>query len=65
MNEQRTFTVTVTSCRACPYAHKPLEFCRLADLQKRGTAYEQNLYDITPSCPMWKEAKPIEQLLKE
>lgn len=66
MNEQRAFTVVVTGCRGCFHLH----YCDNSGNQcmhestpdsrdLRQTIYQQNKDAITPSCPMWAEAKPF------
>lgn len=67
MNEQRAFTVTVTGCKNCKKANQSpttyLTECGLAGTialaQELG---RMNYGAITPSCPMWSEAKPIGEL---
>ena len=60
MNEQRAFTVVVTGCMGCPHRigcecnHYP----HCANLVK-SYRFHDNKDAITPSCPMWSEAKPF------
>lgn len=65
MNEQRAFTVVVTACKNCP-AVSGLRgagaYCSRANPVLRFEAYMENYQAITPSCPMWSEAKPIGEL---
>jgi hypothetical protein len=68
MNEQRAFTVVVTGCKDCPKTkysmftgnywcgHDPNGVSASVHI------YDQNYSAITPTCPMWNEAKPIGEL---
>jgi hypothetical protein len=66
MNEQRAFTVVVTSCRVCPHRTYSSHdyWCLIGSgvVSQCIELYKQNRNAITPSCPMWNEAKPIGEL---
>lgn len=67
--EQRAVKVTVTvkGCMKCPNA-KPSPFsysktCNLAStVGDSQRLFHENVQGLTPSCPMWAEAKPIGEL---
>ena len=69
MNEQRAFTIVVQNCKDCYYLHysdHAGNMCLHASTPDsrniRQVIYQQNKDAITPSCPMWSEAKPIGEL---
>jgi hypothetical protein len=63
MNEQHAFTIVVKSCNTCPYAKHRIKHCNITISNERaGNCYTENKDAITPSCPMWSEAKPIGEL---
>jgi hypothetical protein len=68
MNEQRAFTVVVTGCKNCPCVRIPYgdKLCGHPEidgsLQLYEDYYRHNKHAITPTCPMWNEAKPLEEL---
>jgi hypothetical protein len=69
MNEQRAFSVVVTGCKNCPEPYYDEAYgtygCGRNDtstIGKEFTLYKQNQNAITPTCPMWNEAKPIGEL---
>ena len=63
----KVFTIKVTSCRNCPYMSQkcyPWAECGHPAARLQGTGncmmiYDQNEFEITPSCPMYNKA--IEQ----
>jgi hypothetical protein len=68
MNEQRAFTVVVNGCKNCPKSNYVF-LCCMADLLNDEDdnlasyrIFKQNENAITPTCPMWNEAKPIGEL---
>jgi hypothetical protein len=61
----RAFTVVVTGCSDCPFADNGDQLDCLHDYKTAALAsnrWIQNVQRITPSCPMWNEAKPFEEL---
>jgi hypothetical protein len=67
MNEQRAFTVVVTGCKDCPFKRHEFQFSYCDMVLPQMTSielYANNYKAITPSCPMWSEAKPMPAPLK-
>lgn len=67
MNEQRAFTFVVTGCSNCPSARIiKIGYGICSEITTAGIddheIYKQNKDAITPTCPMWNEAKPIGEL---
>ena len=60
----KAFTIEVTSCRNCPYSETTphIKSCQkklaagTAGLGTRIMIYDQNEFEITPSCPMYNQA---------
>jgi hypothetical protein len=61
----RIFTVEVTGCMDCPF-HRDESIDSVARCIRVHVGQVQlareNEYAITPTCPMWNEAKPIGEL---
>jgi hypothetical protein len=64
MNEQRAFTVVVNGCRNCHLADKENRLCNTPNTtwNEARVIFVGNENAITPTCPMWNEAKPIGEL---
>lgn len=66
MTEQRAFTVVVTGCKDCPNtAYAKCYHPDVTDYFEQEENFIANHSQLTDSCPMWDEAKPVEQLLKD
>jgi hypothetical protein len=68
MNEQRAFTVVVTGCKNCHLSDCKQEVCLYGTVftehqnRRASQRFSENFKSITPTCPMWNEAKPIGEL---